>query len=97
TIKNALVILIAISEYDDNNKWKNLKNVKEKDIKNFKQLFKQELDYEMVCNPSPKMTKDDVDEFIEQVKFNFKLRKNTSKYDGIIIIVCGHGENGNML
>ncbi|ETO01295.1 hypothetical protein RFI_36145, partial [Reticulomyxa filosa] len=26
TIKNALVILIAISEYEDNNKWKNLKN-----------------------------------------------------------------------
>ncbi|ETO35881.1 hypothetical protein RFI_01181 [Reticulomyxa filosa] len=39
TIKNALVILIAISEYDDNNKWKNLKNVKEKDVKNFKLIF----------------------------------------------------------
>ncbi|ETO19696.1 hypothetical protein RFI_17534 [Reticulomyxa filosa] len=97
TIKNALVILIAISEYDNNNKWKNLKNVKEKDITNFKQLFEQEMNYEMVCNPSPKMTKDDVDEFIEQTKFNFKLRKNTSQYDGLIIIICGHGEDGNML
>ncbi|ETN97689.1 hypothetical protein RFI_39836, partial [Reticulomyxa filosa] len=47
TIKNALVILIAISEYNDNDKWKNLKNVKEKDSKNFKQLFELELNYEM--------------------------------------------------
>ncbi|ETO26590.1 hypothetical protein RFI_10549 [Reticulomyxa filosa] len=97
TIKDALVIMIAISEYDDNNIWKNLKNVKEKDVKNFKQLFEQELNYEIVCNPSPKMTKDEIDEFIEKVKINFKLRKNTNNYDGVIIIICGHGENGNML
>ncbi|ETN98585.1 hypothetical protein RFI_38907 [Reticulomyxa filosa] len=39
----------------------------------------------LLYNPYPKMTKDYVDKFIDQVKFNFKLRKNTSKYDGIII------------
>ncbi|ETO16671.1 hypothetical protein RFI_20668, partial [Reticulomyxa filosa] len=66
TIKNALVILIAISEYEDNNIWKNLKNVKEKDIKNFKQLFEQELNYEIVYNPSPKMTKEDIQDFMDQ-------------------------------
>ncbi|ETO09620.1 caspase-8 [Reticulomyxa filosa] len=97
TIKNAFVIMIAISEYNDNSIWKNLKNVKEKDVKNFKQLFEQEMNYEIMCNSSPKMTKDEVDEFMDQVKINFKLRKNTNKYDGLIIIICGHGENENML
>ncbi|ETO00919.1 hypothetical protein RFI_36521 [Reticulomyxa filosa] len=43
------------------------------------------------------MTKDEIDEFIDKVKSNFKLRKNTNEYDGIIIIICGHRENGNML
>ncbi|ETN98778.1 hypothetical protein RFI_38709, partial [Reticulomyxa filosa] len=65
-IRNALVMLIAISEYDDNNTWKYLKNVKEKDVKNFKQLFEQELNYEMICNPYPKMTKNEIDEFIDK-------------------------------
>ncbi|ETN98471.1 hypothetical protein RFI_39025, partial [Reticulomyxa filosa] len=43
------------------------------------------------------MTKDEIDEFIDKVKINFKLRKNTNEYDGVIIIICGHGDNGNML
>ncbi|ETO15990.1 hypothetical protein RFI_21370, partial [Reticulomyxa filosa] len=41
-------------------------------LSNLKQLFEQELNYEVACNPFPKMTEDDVNEFIEQVKFNFK-------------------------
>ncbi|ETO01755.1 ras-related protein Rap-1A [Reticulomyxa filosa] len=97
TIKNALVIMIAISEYDDNSKWKNLKNVKEKDITNFKQLFEQELNYKIVCNPSPKMAKGDVQDFMDQLVIDFKLRKNAYDYDGLIMIICGHGENENML
>ncbi|ETO10778.1 hypothetical protein RFI_26599 [Reticulomyxa filosa] len=97
TIKNALVIIIAISEYDDNDKWKNLKNVREKDITNFKQLFEQVLNYEIVCNPSPKMTRGDILDFIDQVILNFRLRKNTKEYDGLILTICGHGENENML
>ncbi|ETO22535.1 caspase-3 [Reticulomyxa filosa] len=96
TIKNAFVIIIAISEYG-NNEWKNLKNVKEKDIQNFKQLFGQELNYEIVCTPSSKMTKSDVDEFMDQIKISFKLRTNNNKYDGLIVIICGHGDSGNML
>ncbi|ETO32983.1 hypothetical protein RFI_04124 [Reticulomyxa filosa] len=97
TIKNPLVILIAISEYDDNNTWKNLKNVKEKDINNFKQLFEQELNYEVVFNPSPRMAKGDFQDFMDRIILNFELRKNTKKYDGLVLIICGHGENGNML
>ncbi|ETO24895.1 hypothetical protein RFI_12261 [Reticulomyxa filosa] len=97
TIKNALVIMIAISEYDDNNIWKNLKNVKEKDIHNFKQLFEQELNYEIVYNQSPKMTKQDVQTFLAKLIVNYELHENSHKYDGLIIIICGHGENGNML
>ncbi|ETN98889.1 hypothetical protein RFI_38598 [Reticulomyxa filosa] len=97
TIKNALVIMIAISEYIDNKMWSNLPNVKETDIKNFKQLFKQELNYEIVCNQSPKMTKDDIQNFMDRIVLNFKLCKNTNKYDGLIMIICGYGENGNTL
>ncbi|ETN97211.1 hypothetical protein RFI_40320, partial [Reticulomyxa filosa] len=58
TIKNALVMMIAISEYNDNLKWPDLPNVKE-DVKNFRQLFKKELSYEFERNKSPQMTKTD--------------------------------------
>ncbi|ETO05944.1 hypothetical protein RFI_31453 [Reticulomyxa filosa] len=96
-IKNALVIMIAISEYIDNTIWSNLPNVKRKDFENFKQLFEQELNYEMICNSSSNMTKDDVRDFMDGIILNFQLRKNTNKYDGLILVICGHGENGNML
>ncbi|ETO31119.1 hypothetical protein RFI_06001 [Reticulomyxa filosa] len=97
TIKNALVIMIAISEYMDNTMWRNLPNVKEKDITNFKQLFEQELNYEIVCNLSSNMTKQDVQSFLFELVTNYQLHKNPHKYDGLIVIICGHGDNGNML
>ncbi|ETO24716.1 hypothetical protein RFI_12441 [Reticulomyxa filosa] len=96
-IKNGLVIMIGISEYDKNMGWPNLRNVKEKDIINFKQLFKEELKYEFVCNESPKMTKEEVQDFMDQIIINYKLRKNINSYDGLIMIVCGHGDDGNVL
>ncbi|ETO07888.1 hypothetical protein RFI_29501 [Reticulomyxa filosa] len=96
TIANALVVMIAISEYNDDTKLKNLRNVKEKDISNFKQLFKQELNYEFVCNESSKMTKQDVQEFMDQLIINFKLRRNANNFDGLIMIICGHGDDGNV-
>ncbi|ETO01947.1 hypothetical protein RFI_35493 [Reticulomyxa filosa] len=86
--------IIAISEYNDNNTWKNLVNVKN-DIKNFKQLFQKELNYEIICNPSPKMTKQDIQKFL--AKLNYQLHENDCQYDGLITIICGHGETGNML
>ncbi|ETO25430.1 hypothetical protein RFI_11707 [Reticulomyxa filosa] len=90
-IENALVIMIGISEYNDNKVWPNLSSVKEDDIKNFEQLFKQELNYTFVYNSSPKMTKQDVQEFMDGVIIDHGLRKNTKKYDGLILIICGHG------
>ncbi|ETO31606.1 hypothetical protein RFI_05515 [Reticulomyxa filosa] len=97
TIKNALVIMIAISEYIDNTTWCNLPNVKEKDITNFKQLFEQELKYDVVCNQSSKMTKQDVQSFLIKLIANSELHENTHKYDGLIIIICGHGDDGNIV
>ncbi|ETN99336.1 hypothetical protein RFI_38145 [Reticulomyxa filosa] len=88
--------MVAISEYD-NTTWSDLPNVKEKDVTNFKQLFEQELKYEVVCNSVPKMTKQDIQSFLAKLVVNHDLHENKNKYDGLIIIICGHGEDGNML
>ncbi|ETO00696.1 hypothetical protein RFI_36744, partial [Reticulomyxa filosa] len=96
-IKNALVVMIGISEYIDNTKYQNLSNVKDEDIKNFKELFGQELNYEFVCNQSPQTTKKDLQSFLDKLVANYDLHDNTHKYDGLIMIICGHGENENML
>ncbi|ETO31826.1 hypothetical protein RFI_05290 [Reticulomyxa filosa] len=95
TIKNALVIMIAISEYMDKT-LRNLPNVNEKDVTNFKQLFEEELKYDFICNPSPKMTKQDLQSFFAKLNANYDLHENTRKYDGLIVIICGHGEDGNV-
>ncbi|ETO04845.1 hypothetical protein RFI_32551 [Reticulomyxa filosa] len=95
TIKNALVIMIGISEYTNNKNWCNLPGVKEDNTENFKQLFEQELNYTFVCNPSPSMTKEDVQDFMDRVIIDHGLRKNTKKYDGLIMIICGHGDQGD--
>ncbi|ETO11420.1 hypothetical protein RFI_25954, partial [Reticulomyxa filosa] len=97
TIKNALVVMIAISEYCDNKMLCNLPNVREKDVKNFREVFKQELNYEFVCNEEFKMNKEDIDEFLENVIVNHKLYKNKRNYDALIIIIAGHGDEGDAL
>ncbi|ETO07859.1 hypothetical protein RFI_29531, partial [Reticulomyxa filosa] len=97
TIKNALVVMIGISEYIDNKTWSNLPNVKKKDVKNFRQLFEQELNYEFVCNKKFKMEKEDVEEYLTNVKDSHKLHKNKKKYDALIMIISGHGDEGDVL
>ncbi|ETO36336.1 hypothetical protein RFI_00725 [Reticulomyxa filosa] len=96
-IKNALVVMIGISEYIYTTEWPNIPNVKKKDVKNFKKLFEQELNYQFVCNQSPQMTKKDVQVFMDRLFVDFELRTNAKQYDGLIMIICGHGKNGNML
>ncbi|ETO02948.1 hypothetical protein RFI_34462 [Reticulomyxa filosa] len=97
TIKNALVIMIAISEYNDNTQWPNLPNVKEKDLKNFEQLFQKELNYTFEWSQSTQMIRQGVQSFLTKTIAKHDLHENTNKYDGLIIIICGHGEDGNML
>ncbi|ETO04846.1 transcription factor with AP2 domain(s) [Reticulomyxa filosa] len=96
-IKNALVIMIAISEYIDNKKWINLDNIKDIDIKNFKYLFKQELNYDFIYNEKSNMDKIDVQEFMDELFINSKLRRNINNYDALIMIISGHGDIGNVL
>ncbi|ETO25639.1 hypothetical protein RFI_11496 [Reticulomyxa filosa] len=96
-IKNALVVMIAISEYEDNNKWPNLESAKDIDINNFKYIFEQELHYEFVYNEESKMNKDDVNEFLAELVFNHKLHKNKNQYDALIMIISGHGDEGDVL
>ncbi|ETO11795.1 hypothetical protein RFI_25583, partial [Reticulomyxa filosa] len=57
TIKNALVAMIGIGEYEDNKMWPNLESVKTQDIANFRSLFEKELKYDFVCNEKLKMQK----------------------------------------
>ncbi|ETO15543.1 hypothetical protein RFI_21820 [Reticulomyxa filosa] len=75
-IKNALVIMIAISEYIDQNAWVNLDSVKDNDINNFKSIFSQELNYTFICNKKSKMNKEDVYEFLTDLVAKHKLHKN---------------------
>ncbi|ETN98216.1 hypothetical protein RFI_39294, partial [Reticulomyxa filosa] len=96
-IKNALVVMIAISEYEDNNKWPNLESAKDTDINNFKYIFGQELNYEFVYNKNPKMNKEDAQEFMAQLFVNFKLRRNMNNYDALIMIISGRGNERDVL
>ncbi|ETO32574.1 hypothetical protein RFI_04543 [Reticulomyxa filosa] len=65
------------------------------DVKNFKQLFEKKLNYQFLCNLSPKMTKIDLQAFMDRLFVDFEIRTNEKKYDGLIIIICGHRENEN--
>ncbi|ETO33981.1 hypothetical protein RFI_03115, partial [Reticulomyxa filosa] len=89
-IKNALVVMIAISEYIDDTKWPNIPNLKKKNARNYQQIFREELNYQFMSNKHPKMQKRSVQSFLAKFAANHE-------YDGLIIIICGHGENGNML
>ncbi|ETO00048.1 hypothetical protein RFI_37412, partial [Reticulomyxa filosa] len=95
-IKNALVVMIAISEYTDNRIWSNLPDVRE-NIENFKRLFKDELHYTFVCNENAVMNKKDVFVFLTDVIMTHKLYKNTNNYDALIMIISGHGDKGDAL
>ncbi|ETO20143.1 hypothetical protein RFI_17076 [Reticulomyxa filosa] len=95
-IKNALVVMITISEYCDNEIWCNLPNV-QKDADNLRQLFEQELKYEFVHNKEFKMNKEDVAEFLEDVTIKHELAKNKRKYDALTIIILGHGDKRDAL
>src|SRR5690349_11850743 len=87
--------MIAINEYNIE-PWSNLDNVKKKDIPNFRDLFEKEFNYTFVSNPSGMMKNDDLIDFIDEIIVKYKLRKE-KKYDGIIVIICGHGAEGNKL
>jgi len=94
-VKNALVVMVGISEYQ--NPYHHLENVKNKDVKNFRRVFEEEFKYKFVCT-SNFITKSDLQDFFEiEVIYKHQLRKNTNKYDALIIIICGHGENNNSL
>ncbi|ETO07302.1 mature-parasite-infected erythrocyte surface antigen [Reticulomyxa filosa] len=80
-IKNALVIMVAISEYADI-KWSSLKHV-HNDCENFQQLFKNELGYDFVKNENAKMNKEDVHKFLSKSIVHFNLYANTNDYDGL--------------
>ncbi|ETO31514.1 hypothetical protein RFI_05607, partial [Reticulomyxa filosa] len=96
-ISNALVVMIGISKYHDNKVWPNLPNIKTKDLVNFKELFEKKFNYDFVCNHEPSMAKDDVHEFFANLMINYKLCKNSRHYDALIVILCAHGEEGDML
>jgi len=93
-IKNPLVIMLAISEYEEQN---TVVNVWEKDLVNYQELFEGQLKYEFVCNESNKLTRNEAMDFIDNVILSKKLRDNENGYDAIVMIICGHGDNNDVL
>ncbi|ETO14774.1 hypothetical protein RFI_22594 [Reticulomyxa filosa] len=83
-IKNALVIMIAVSEYDIKDV-SSLPGVK-KDIANFHEVFHNELGYTFVFL-NYKMTVDNIECLVQILN----SQKNLQEYDGLIVIICGHG------
>jgi len=85
--------MVAISEYQK--PYPSLPSVKNKDISNFRSVFENELTFKFVCNDKNSMTKEELLEYLEvRIIHNEKLRQNVAGYDGIIMIFCGHGRNG---
>ncbi|ETO02620.1 hypothetical protein RFI_34798, partial [Reticulomyxa filosa] len=88
--------MIAISEYIDDEIWRNLSNVKEKDVTIFKQSFEQELKYEFdVVHYKNVKTRSSI--ILVKSITDYELYKNTCKYNCLIVIICGHEKNGDML
>ncbi|ETO34735.1 hypothetical protein RFI_02356, partial [Reticulomyxa filosa] len=96
-VSNPLVIMIAISDYDEKEGHKSLKNVKESDVKHFKGLFKDELKYDFVCNSNMYLTEAKLRDYWEEAIKDNELRRNVRKYDGVIVIICGHGTDKDEL
>ncbi|ETO10845.1 hypothetical protein RFI_26532, partial [Reticulomyxa filosa] len=96
-VRNALVVMIGISEYADNSRWSNLPNIEEKDIVNFKNLFEKELNYDFVHNQEARMTKEGVKDFFSNLMLSRELHKNSMNYDALIVILCAHGDKGDVL
>jgi len=92
-MKNALVIMIGISEYEK--PYSSLPSVKNKDILNFESIFENELNFKFVCNKNNSMTMKELFEYLDvQIINDLKLHQNIVGYDGIIIIFCGNGKYG---
>jgi len=86
-------VIIGISKYKKA-PYKNLPNIETVDVPNFKKAFQDQLRYKIEVSKN-EMTKPGLLQFVRRVKEKYKLITNFSRYDGIIIILCGHGENGN--
>ncbi|ETO25597.1 hypothetical protein RFI_11541 [Reticulomyxa filosa] len=84
-IKNGLVIMININEYDDDNN-----NISNDYINNYRILFEKKLNYTLIYNEKLKMNKEDIKEYLIEIIINKKLRKNIYKYDCLIIIISGY-------
>ncbi|ETO00851.1 hypothetical protein RFI_36587 [Reticulomyxa filosa] len=83
--------MIAISKYGNQND--NIPSI-ENDVKNFMELFKTELNYTFVRIPLQNTKKTDLLSFLQTAISDFSLHDNKYKYDGLILIVCGHGYDG---
>ncbi|ETO20358.1 caspase-3 [Reticulomyxa filosa] len=96
-VRNALVAMIGISEYNEETGWCKLAKVQEKDMANFKDMFENKLKYDFVCNQTPNMTKTDIHEFFEKLIKDKELQENKNSYDALIVILCGHGDDEDVL
>ncbi|ETO26373.1 hypothetical protein RFI_10764 [Reticulomyxa filosa] len=89
--------MIGISEYNSSSDYDNIVNVRENDMVNFKEIFEKQLRYDFISNKSDQMSKEDVQEFFDEMILKHKLYKNTNNYDAVVVIICGHGDIGDAL
>jgi len=90
-VKNAMVLMIGISEYDKVNGDdldRNLPTVK-KDVENFRHLFKTVLKYEWRESP-PRMTDNSLIDLLDSMTKDLRRRRPSNDF-AIIVLYCGHG------
>eukprot|EP01084_Bolivina_argentea_P023900 44644_1 len=96
-VTNAVVICVAISEYDDKDKYKSLPSVKE-DVTHYKKILGDKYNYTVWSSldefKNGRMTKKDVNKFINNCKLKIVDYDDDDfkcLYDGIFISISGHG------
>ena len=88
-MENPLVLAICISEYNGNN-YPNLESC-DQDLKVLKQLWKDKFNFTFISNDNKCVTKEDLNNKINDAKKLLLDPPNGNKFDGFIFLFCGHG------
>eukprot|EP01084_Bolivina_argentea_P279920 478628_1 len=106
-ITNALVVLLGISDYNETQtKIKNLKGVK-LDMLNHRYVWIKKYKYDIFPSKSIEISKKYIDKekwsridiykFFNDARDTFLQKQQTRNYDGMIIVISGHGSSKNTI
>ena len=93
TLDNMLVLLICVGEYDS----KALDPLPgtQNDKNRLYRLFNEIYGYKIICNQSPRVNEDDLEQILLNTKIEFKSKQQ--QYQGIMVFYSGHGDSTNLL